>query len=101
VRALASLIHDGYGESQGIDDKRFWVIESEFANVTHQPAALCEISAIQDSDKGWLENSTCLGVKNIRKPCALIAHTRFDEGGQARFCPLPFPCRFRPDNEYE
>lgn len=33
---LASLIHDGYGENKGIDDKRLWVIESEFANVLHQ-----------------------------------------------------------------
>ncbi|MFI3158432.1 MAG: hypothetical protein QX199_19995, partial [Methylococcaceae bacterium] len=44
--------------------------------------------AIQGSDKGWLENSACLGVKNIGKPCALIAHARFDEGGLARACPL-------------
>ena len=27
-------------------------------------------------------------VKNIGKPCALIAHARFDEGGQARACSL-------------
>ena len=27
-------------------------------------------------------------VKNIGKPCALIAHARIDEGGQARVCPL-------------
>ncbi|MCX7099243.1 MAG: hypothetical protein NTV43_15195, partial [Methylococcales bacterium] len=46
---------------------------------------------IQGSDKGWLENSACLGVKNIGKPCALIAHARFDEGGQARACSLLYP----------
>jgi len=57
-----------------------------------EPAALCEIWAIQGSDKGWLENSACLGVKDIGKPCALIAHARFDEGGQARACPLLYPC---------
>ncbi|NOS90219.1 MAG: hypothetical protein HOP34_17080, partial [Methylococcaceae bacterium] len=33
-----------------------------------EPAALCEIWAIQGSDKGCLENSACLGVKNIGKP---------------------------------
>ncbi|MDO9048329.1 MAG: hypothetical protein Q7U66_11415, partial [Methylobacter sp.] len=49
---------------------------------------------IQGSDKGWLENSACLGVKNIGKPCALIAHARFDEGGQARACPLLYLCVF-------
>jgi putative transposase len=27
-------------------------------------------------------------VKNIGKPCALIAHARFDEGGQVRACSL-------------
>ena len=26
----------------------------------------------------------CFGVKNIGKLCALIAHARFDEGGQAK-----------------
>src|SRR4030065_2420957 len=30
-------------------------------------------------------------VKNIGKPCALIAHARFDEGGQARACSLLYP----------
>ena len=49
-----------------------------------EPAALGEIWAIQGSDKGWLENSACLGVKNIGKPCALVAHARIDEGGQAK-----------------
>ncbi|MDZ4153747.1 hypothetical protein, partial [Methylicorpusculum sp.] len=33
---LASLIHDGYGESPAIIDKRLWIIESEFSNVLHQ-----------------------------------------------------------------
>ena len=49
-----------------------------------KPAVICEIRAIQGSDKGGLENSACLGVKNIGKPCALIVHARFDEGGQAK-----------------
>ena len=35
---------------------------------------------------GW-----SLGVKNIGKPCALIAHAPFDEGGQARACSLLYP----------
>jgi hypothetical protein len=33
---LAALIHDGYGETPAIIDKRIWIIESEFANVLHQ-----------------------------------------------------------------
>lgn len=37
---LAALIHDGYRqgrqEAPAIDDKRLWVVESEFANVLHQ-----------------------------------------------------------------
>ncbi|HBV22033.1 MAG TPA: hypothetical protein DEF07_09995 [Nitrosomonas sp.] len=27
------------------------------------------------------ENSACLGVKNIGKPCAVVAHARFNEEG--------------------
>jgi hypothetical protein len=30
-------------------------------------------------------------VKNIGKPCALVAHARFDEGGQVRACSLLYP----------
>jgi len=33
---LAALIHDGFGDSPAIADKRLWIIESEFANVLHQ-----------------------------------------------------------------
>ncbi|PKM37994.1 MAG: hypothetical protein CVV06_02920 [Gammaproteobacteria bacterium HGW-Gammaproteobacteria-10] len=33
---LATLIHDGFGDSPAIADKRLWIIESEFANVLHQ-----------------------------------------------------------------
>lgn len=33
---LAAMIHDGFGESPAIVDKRLWIIESEFANVLHQ-----------------------------------------------------------------
>ena len=38
---------------------------------------------LQSADDSALEISACLGVKDIGKPCALIAHARFDEGGQA------------------
>jgi len=54
-------------------------------------AALCEIWAIQGSNNGGLEIGACLGVKNIGKPYALIAHVRFDAGGQARACSLLYP----------
>ena len=30
-------------------------------------------------------------MKNIGKPCALVAHARFDEGGQVKTCPLLYP----------
>jgi len=33
---LASLIQDAHGEKSGTDDKRLWVVESEFSNVLHQ-----------------------------------------------------------------
>ena len=33
-------------------------------------------------------NCACLAVKNIGKPCAGKSHARFDEGGQAKACPL-------------
>ena len=37
---LAALIHDGYRQGRhevlAVDDKRLWVVESEFANVLHQ-----------------------------------------------------------------
>jgi hypothetical protein len=33
-------------------------------------------------------------VKNIGKPCALVAHARFDEGGQVRACSLLYPLIF-------
>lgn len=37
---LATLIHDGYKEGKTdvppVDDKRLWVVETEFANVLHQ-----------------------------------------------------------------
>ena len=39
----------------------------------------------------WAGKCACLGVKNIGKPCALIAHARFDEGGQAQACSLLYP----------
>ena len=40
---------------------------------------ICRIKSIQPDP---FNSSACLGVKNIGKPCALIAHARFDEGGQ-------------------
>ncbi|MDX8400210.1 MAG: hypothetical protein R8K20_08165, partial [Gallionellaceae bacterium] len=58
-----------------------------------ESAALYEIWAIQSSDNSGLEISACLGVKNIGKPYALIAHVRFDEGGQASACSLLYPPR--------
>ncbi|MBN8519160.1 MAG: hypothetical protein J0L71_15095, partial [Candidatus Accumulibacter sp.] len=41
--------------------------------------------------EGGLELGACLGVKNNGKPCAGKSHARFDEGGQAKACPLLYP----------
>lgn len=41
----------------------------------------------------------CLGVKNIGKQCALIAHAWFDEGGQARYSTLIACCSDRKAQE--
>ena len=35
---LAALIHDGYGETSPINDKRLWVVEGELANVLKKMA---------------------------------------------------------------
>jgi hypothetical protein len=56
-----------------------------------ESAAVRKAWALQGSDSGWLEDGACLGVKNIGKPYALIAHVRFDEGGQAKACSLLYP----------
>ena len=40
----------------------------------------------------------CLDVKNIGKPCAGEPHARFDEGGQARACPLLYLIVFKTNN---
>ena len=40
----------------------------------------CDI--LSRASKHRMGKCACLGVKNIGKPCALIAHARFDEGGQ-------------------
>jgi len=40
------------------------------------------------NDTYWgsrLALGACLGMKNIGRPCALIAHARFDEGGQVNW----------------
>ena len=77
--------------SPGVDGVNFEDIEQKVGIDKFLSELAQEIWAIQGSDKGWLENSACLGVKNIGKPCALIAHARFDEGGLARACPLLYP----------
>lgn len=48
--------------------------------------------------RGGLALGACLGMKNIGKPCAGKPHARFDEGGQAKACPLLYLfLRARPD----
>ena len=38
-----------------------------------------------------LENSACLGMKNIGKQCAGQLQARFDEGGLSQGCSLLYP----------
>ena len=51
---------------------------TEFGGSTHSVAL----------DQHETRDCACLGVKNIGKPCAGKSHARFDEGGQAKACPL-------------
>ena len=43
---------------------------------------------VQSAHNSWLEESVCLVVKNIGKPCAGKPQARFDEGGQGEICSL-------------
>ncbi len=43
---------------------------------------VCRLWVIQGSGEDALEIGACRNVKNTGKPCALIAHARFNEGGQ-------------------
>ena len=76
-------------------DQRSW----NWHRLFPQSGVLYALSVIQNSDNGGLENSACLGLKNIGKPCAGIGvgrafakqklaklHARFDEGGQLQGC---------------
>ena len=68
--------------------KLYAKVKQEPADVMH---SLCQCNGATSSVapvKRTSGNCACFGVKNIGKPCALIAHARFDEGGQARVCPL-------------
>ena len=53
--------------------------------------ALREIRPVQSADNSGLDESACLAVKNIGKPCAGKPHARFDEGGQGETCSLLYP----------
>jgi hypothetical protein len=54
-------------------------------------SSLRALRAVQSSYEGGLELGACRGVKSIGKPCAGKSHARFDEGGQAKACPLLYP----------
>ena len=40
-----------------------------------------KVRHIQSADNSRMDESACLTVKNIGKPCAGEPHARFDEGG--------------------
>jgi hypothetical protein len=48
---------------------------------TWQPASLRGIQTVQSADNSGLDESACLRVKNIGKPCVGKLQARFDEGG--------------------
>jgi len=49
------------------------------------------VRPLQSADDSGLDESACLTVKNIGKPCAGKPHARFDEGGQGETCSLLYP----------
>ncbi|MFZ4537665.1 hypothetical protein [Propionivibrio sp.] len=58
--------------------------KQETACVTHSKTECSSATSSVAPVKHGVGKCACLGVKNIGKPCALIAHARFDEGGQAK-----------------
>ena len=58
--------------------------KQETACVTHSKTECSSATSSVAPAKHGVGKCACLGVKNIGKPCALIAHARFDEGGQAK-----------------
>ena len=65
--------------------------KQETACVTHSKTECSSATSSVAPAKHGVGKCACLGVKNIGKPCALIAHARFDEGGQAKACSLLYP----------
>lgn len=62
---LASLIQDAQGDKTGTEDKRLWVIESEFSNVLHQTKRDGNTLSPSLRD-GWDGNDIKPAVKNGR-----------------------------------
>ena len=82
--------------------------KQETASVAHSTIECAGATSSAAPVKQRMGKCACLGVKSIGKPCAGKLHARFDEGGQARACPLLYPtllhdasvtptlrCRFR------
>ena len=69
--------------SAGIDGLTFVELESreEVTVLLMELEDALRIWSIQSADNCRLEESACLTVKNIGKPCAGKPHARFDEGG--------------------
>jgi hypothetical protein len=64
--------------------KLYAMAKQETACVTHSRIECSSATSSVALAKHGAGSCACLGVKNIGKPCALIAHARFDEGGQAK-----------------
>ena len=75
--------------------------KQETANVTRSKVECAGATSSVALARRETGQCACLGVKSIGKPCAGKSHARFDEGGQAKACPLLYPFDFAFDFDRE
>jgi hypothetical protein len=63
-----------------VSDMETIVIHTNWTNTVQEIHTI----AVQSADISGLDESACLVVKNIRKPCAGKPQARFDEGGRVK-----------------
>ena len=71
----------------GIDGVSFADIEAEEGVEQFLAELAAEVRVIPASGGGSLEESACLDMKHIGKPCTGKPYARFDEGGQGFLSP--------------
>ena len=71
----------------GIDGVSFADIEAEEGVEQFLAELAAEVRVIPASGGGSLEESACLDMKHIGKPCTGERYARFDEGGQGHLSP--------------